>query len=131
MNEYEKRILAALERLPQDQQRQLVDYAEFLVGRSGGDPLASAAGGTGLEPAQPTEPQEPEPVEPEPDEGPVKAIKRLRATYPMLDAKDLLDETTTIMSKRYLQAKPEGEVIQELEETFERHYRRYRDQFET
>ena len=69
-------------------------------------------------------------VAPEADEGPVKAIKRLRATYPMLDAKDLLDETTTIMSKRYLQGKPEGEVIEELEETFERHYHRYLDRFE-
>lgn len=130
MTEYEKRVLAALERLPEDQQRQLVDYAEFLVGRSGGDPLAGVGQSAAAEPAEPAEPQAPEPVEPEPDEGPVKAIKRLRATYPMLEAKDLLDETTTIMSKRYLQGKPEGEVIEELEETFERHYRRYLDRFE-
>ncbi|MEF8792756.1 hypothetical protein [Thiohalorhabdus sp.] len=129
MTEFEKRILAALERLPEDQQRQLVDYAEFLVGRSSGDPLGGS-GQPAAQPAEPAGPQAPEPVEPEPDEGPVKAIKRLRATYPMLDAKDLLDETTTIMSKRYLQGKPEGEVIEELEETFERHYRRYLDRFE-
>ena len=127
MTEYEKRILAALERLSEDQQRQLVDYAEFLVGRTGGDPLAEASPAAAAVPAQPEEPQ---PVEPAPDEGPVKAIKRLRATYPMLDATKLLDETTSIMSKRYIQDKPEGEVIEELEEVFERHYRRYLDQFE-
>jgi hypothetical protein len=135
MTDNEKRLLAALERLSEEQQRQLVDYAEFLVGRSGGDPLAevagsAAAGGEVTEAGAETAPREPQPVEPDPDEGPVKAIKRLRQTYPMLDAKHLLDETTTIMSKRYLQDKPEGEVIEELEAVFERHYRRYLDQFE-
>lgn len=135
MTENEKRLLAALERLSEDHQRQLVDYAEFLVGRSGGDPLADVGGGTASAAGEVVEaaeaaPREPQPVEPDPDEGPVKAIKRLRQTYPMLDAKHLLDETTTIMSKRYLQDKPEGEVIEELEAVFERHYRRYLDQFE-
>lgn len=125
MTENEKRILAALERLSEDKQQQLVDYAEFLVGRSGGDPLAEAGA-----PAEPEPPKEPQPVEPDPDEGPVKAIKRLRATYPMLDATKLLDETTNIMSKRYLQDKPEGEVIEELEEVFEQHYRRYLGSFD-
>jgi hypothetical protein len=126
MTEYEKRLLAALERLSEDHQRQLVDYAEFLVGRAGGDPLADVA----VDEAAETVPSEPVPVEPDADEGPVKAIKRLRATYPMLDATKLLDETTNIMSKRYLQDKPEGQVIEELEEVFERHYRRYRDAFD-
>ena len=129
MTENEKRVLAALERLSEDHQRQLVDYAEFLVGRSGGDPLADMGGGDAVEAAD-AGPREPQPVEPDPDEGPVKAIKRLRQTYPMLDAKDLLDETTTLMSKRYLQDKPEGEVIEELEAVFERHYQRYLEQFE-
>lgn len=127
MTENEKRILAALERLDEQQQQQLVDYAEFLAARAGGDPPAPAAAATAAEPAAPEEPQ---PEEPAPDEGPVKAIKRLRRTYPMLDAKNLLDETTTIMSKRYLQDKPEGQVIEELEEVFERHYRRYLERFE-
>ena len=128
MTEYEKRILAALERLSEDQQRQLVDYAEFLVGRTGGDPLAEA--GEPAQPPEPAQPEAPKAVEPAADEGPVKAIKRLRATYPMLDATKLLDETTSIMSKRYIQDKPEGEVIDELEAVFERHYRHYLDQFE-
>ncbi|HKJ71453.1 MAG TPA: Crp/Fnr family transcriptional regulator [Gammaproteobacteria bacterium] len=127
MTDNEKRILAALERLSEEQQRQLVDYAEFLVGRTGGDPLAGAGEAVAGEPAAPREPQ---PVEPAPDEGPVKAIKRLRQTYPMLDATKLLDETTTIMSKRYLQDKPEDQVIEELEEVFEQHYRRYLAAFE-
>ena len=133
MTEYEKRVLAALERLSEEQQRQLVDYAEFLVGRAGGDPLAEVSGGDagGADrPDEETAPRDPVPVEAEADEGPVKAIKRLRRTYPMLEAKDLLDETTTIMSKRYLQDKPEDQVIEELEEVFERHYRRYLDHFE-
>lgn len=122
MTEYEKRILAALERLPEDQQRQLVDYAEFLVGRTGAE-------GSGEPPAA-AEPQPPQPVEKPEDEGPVQAIKRLRETYPMLDPRHLLDETTQVMTKRYFHGKPEDEVIQEIEEVFEHHYRRYLEQFE-
>jgi hypothetical protein len=123
MTENEKRILAAFERLNEDQQRQVVDYAEFLGNRPGGEAEAPA-------PGSPAEPESPQPVEKDPEEGPVQAIKRLRATYPMLDPSKLLDETTTIMSRRYLQDKPEGEVIEEIEETFERHYRHYLAQFE-
>jgi len=123
MTENEKRILAAFERLSEDQQRQVVDYAEFLGSRAGDAAEAPS-------PASAAEPESPQPVEKDPDEGPVQAIKRLRATYPMLDPSKLLDETTTIMSRRYLQDKPEGEVIEEIEETFERHYRHYLDKFE-
>jgi len=124
MTENEKRILAAFERLSEDQQRQVVDYAEFLGNRAGGEAEGTSPA------ASPAEPESPQPVEKDPEEGPVQAIKRLRATYPMLDPSKLLDETTTIMSRRYLQDKPEGEVIEEIEETFERHYRHYLDKFE-
>ncbi|KPV41109.1 hypothetical protein AN478_04165 [Thiohalorhabdus denitrificans] len=125
MTENEKRILEALERLPAEQQKQLVDYAEFLVGRAGGEPGAGEA-----DAAAPGEPESPRSVEKDPEEGPVQAIKRLRHTYPMLERSKLLDETTSIMAKRYLQDKPESEVIEELEEVFERHYRGYLRQFE-
>ncbi|MFP4559897.1 MAG: hypothetical protein ACLFRB_05020 [Thiohalorhabdus sp.] len=131
MTENEKRLLQALERLPAEQQRQLVEYAEFLVGRTGvgeGGTEEPGAGVAGA--AAPEEPESPRPVEKDPEEGPVQAIKRLRQTYPMLERSKLLDETTSIMAKRYLQDKPESEVIEELEETFERHYRRYLRQFE-
>ena len=124
MTENEKRILAAFEGLSEEQQAQVVDYAEFLAARGGGGAPAPAA------PAVPAEPEEPQPVEKDPEEGPVQAIKRLRASYHMLDPTKLLDETTTIMSRRYLQDKPEGEVIEEIEEVFERHYRHYLNQFE-
>ncbi|HKL76864.1 MAG TPA: Crp/Fnr family transcriptional regulator [Gammaproteobacteria bacterium] len=122
MTENEKRILAAFERLSEEQQRQVVDYAEFLGSRGEGAAAPAASG--------PAEPQAPQPVEKDPEEGPVQAIKRLRATYPMLDPSKLLDETTTLMSRRYLQDKPEQEVIEEIEETFERHYRHYLSEFE-
>ncbi len=119
MTEYEKRILAALERLPEDLQGQLVDYAEFLVGRAGSESSPGQA-----------EPESPQPVEKAEDEGPIQAIKRLRATYPMLDRRYLLDETSQVMTKRYLRGKAEEEVIQEIEEVFERHYQRYLERFE-
>ncbi|MFA9459853.1 Crp/Fnr family transcriptional regulator [Thiohalorhabdus methylotrophus] len=126
MTENEKRLLAALEQLPEEQQEQLVDYAEFLVARSGG----ATAGSGEAAPSLPEAPEPPQDVEKDPEEGPVQAIKRLRHTYPMLERSKLLDETTSVMAKRYLQDKPEGEVIEELEALFERHYRWYVQQFE-
>lgn len=128
MTETEKRLLAALERLPEAAQQSVAQYAEFLVQQNGGE--VGDGGPLAAEPAPPAEPEAPQPVAPDPDEGPVKAIKRLRATYPMLERRKLLDETSQLISKRYLQDKPEGEVIAELEELFQRHYEHYCRQFE-
>ncbi|HKJ87554.1 MAG TPA: Crp/Fnr family transcriptional regulator [Gammaproteobacteria bacterium] len=125
MTENEKRILAALEQLSEEQQEQVVEYAEFLGQRAG----ARAGTGETAAPAVPT-PESPQPVEKDPEEGPVQAIKRLRRTYPMLDRSKLLDETTNVMTKRYLRNKPEDEVIEEIEEIFEQHYQRYLEQFQ-
>lgn len=130
MTETEKRLLAALEQLPEAAQQSVAQYAEFLVQQNGGEPAAWTGEAPSAAPAQPAEPEPPQPVEPDPDEGPVKAIKRLRATYPMLERRKLLDETSQLISKRYLQDKPEGEVIAELEEVFQRHYEHYCRQFD-
>ena len=116
MQDATQRIQAALGRLPEEQQAQLADFAEFLVERHGGELAAS-------------EPEEPVFQDPGPEETPVQAIKRLRATYPMLEARHLLDETSQIMSKRYLQNRPVDEVIAELEATFARHYSLYLARF--
>jgi hypothetical protein len=126
MTETEKRVLAALEQLPEGTQQSVAQYAEFLVQQGGGEVAAWGAGA----PVATSEPESPQPVEPDADEGPIKAIKRLRATYPMLERRKLLDETSQLISKRYLQDKPEGEVIAELEEVFERHYEHYCRQFD-
>ena len=65
---------------------------------------------------------------PRPDqESVVKAIKRLRATYPMLDQNKLFNETSQHMTSHLLHGKPASQVIDELEAMFAQHYQRYLD----
>ena len=52
----------------------------------------------------------------------VVAIKRLRATYPMLDPAKLLNETHDLMTQHVMQGRKAAEVIDELEVLFRRYY---------
>ena len=73
----------------------------------------------------------PQPVEiPRPEEeGVVKAIKRLRATYPMLEPNKLLHDTSNQMSRHMIHSVPAVEVIDELERVFRQHYEAHIEKF--
>ena len=66
----------------------------------------------------------PAPVEiPRPvEETVVKAVKRLRVTYPMLDARKLLNQASELMTQHLVQGREAVEVIEELEILFRSHY---------
>ena len=105
-----KKLLELYRKLPQQDRKTLVDLAEFLAARCAG--------------------QKPEPI-PEPekiprsqDESVVKAIKRLSATYFMLDKSAVLNEASALMAQHVMQGRPASQVIDELEELFETHYQR-------
>lgn len=78
--------------------------------------------------------QPPEPVKriiPEPqaiprpaEESVVQAMKRLSATYFMLDKAPLLNETSALMAQHLIQGRDRVEVIDELEVIFKTHYQR-------
>lgn len=85
----------------------LLAFAEFLIGRS--------------EPAAREVPA-PEPIERPGQESVVGALKRLSATYHMLDKAKMLNETSTIMAQHVIQGRDAVEVIDELEIVFRRHY---------
>ncbi len=107
----EKRLREILAGLPEAQARQLVDFAEYLYERYGRVVRAGRV---------------PEPLDiPRPTaETVVGAIKRLRATYPMLDAAQLLDETSRLMAEHVMRGRAAAEVIEELEILFRTHYER-------
>lgn len=112
MNRLEKRLREILGELPPEQAEQLLEYAEFLRARYAGSPPAT------------TEPLDiPRP----PEESVVRAIKRLRETYPMLDPAKLLNETSGLMTQHVVQGRGAVEVIDELEVLFRRHYEKRAD----
>lgn len=102
----EKRLREILGELPEAQAVALLEYAEFLAARYSGPKEIIA-------PLDIPRPQK---------ESVVKAIKRLGATYPMLDRAKMLNETSVLMTQHVISGREAAEVIDELEIMFRRHY---------
>ena len=107
MKRDEKDLLRLFRALPPGQQDTLFTFAEFLAARVD---------------ETPREIGEPEPIPRPAEEKVVHAIKRLRATYPMLDHSKMLHEISEYMTQHMIMGKSAGEVIDEMEVTFRRHY---------
>lgn len=115
----EKRLRQLYRQLNTADQETLLRFAEFLAQSSSVQPYETWV-------VFPT----PEYIERPVQESVVKAIKRLRATYPMLDPERLLNETSQLMSAHIIQGKAAELVINELEAVFQQHYLRLKAEFE-
>ena len=107
MKKSTKKLLAFYRELPDDVAQQLLDFAEFLASRNTV---------TVVEIAEPENIARPE------KESVVVAVKRLSATYPMINKDKLLNETSSLVSQNMLQGRDAVEVIDELEVVFKKHY---------
>lgn len=107
MKKSTKKLLAYYRELPDEVAQQLLDFAEFLALRYQVEVKEIAS------PEEITRPDK---------ESVVIAVKRLSATYPMLDKDKLLNETASLVSQNMLQGRDSIEVIDELEVIFRRHY---------
>jgi hypothetical protein len=107
----EQKLIKLFRALGSAQKQSATSFMQFL--------LSQGEGGTVSKPLQPD-------IIPRPDkESVVKAIKRMRATYHMLDQNKLFNETSQHMTSHLLHGKPAAEVIDELEAMFVQHYQRY------
>ena len=95
-------------RLSAEDQASLLKFAQFLEQQS--------------PPREPEPLPEPEPIPRPEQESVVKAMRRLSATYHMLDRSKLLNETSALMAQHVMQGRPAVEVIDELEGVFRTHY---------
>lgn len=95
--------------LPEVEQRMLLEFAEFLASRAE---------------AIPQRIEEPKPIPRPEQESVIKAMRRLSATYHMLDKSKMLNETSALMAQHVMQGRDAVEVIDELEVVFETHYKR-------
>lgn len=103
----EKRLLAVVRELSKTDADSVLAFAEFLQQR--GEAL-------------PREIPPPQPIERPTQESVVKAVKRLAATYPMIDRAKMLNETSVLVSQHVMQGRDAVEVIDELEILFRSHY---------
>ncbi len=108
-NDIAQQLADIASRLPAPQAQQLLEFAQFLQERYGACELPA-----------------PESIERPAQESVVKAIKRLAATYPMLDRAKMLHETSALMTQHVMQGRDAVEVIDELEIVFRRHYEKLR-----
>lgn len=110
----QRQLLRWFDALGEQDRASLLAFAEFLCAReTSADPSESVVA-------------EPRPI-PRPDqESVVAAIKRLSSSYFMLDTRAMLNDTATLMSAHVLQGRRAAEVIDDLEDLFLEHYRRYR-----
>ncbi len=120
LSDTERALLDVVRRLPEAQRQTLQDYAEFLLARHGEE----------AQPPVPRHPERPE-VRPRPEkESVVGAIKRLSASYPMLDKTRMLNDTSALMTAHLIQGRAAPAVIDELEQLFLREYQHYLDSFD-
>ena len=113
-----EKIIGILESLSPADQAAVLGFAEFLLSRA-----ATAEAVPALAPAVAVEIPEPE-LGPRPqDEKVVAAIKRLSKAYYMLDKSKMLGVTSDLVTQHVLQGREAVEVIDELEQVFEDHYR--------
>lgn len=110
MNQSDKKLLKLFSELREEDRRTLLAFAEFLHSRGGAGEAAEI----------------PQPVAiPRPErESVVAALKRLSASYHMLNKAKMLHETSALMAQHVMQGRDAVEVIDELEIVFRRHYER-------
>jgi hypothetical protein len=109
-----QQLLNCFDQLDEPGQNSLLDFAQFLLQKSEPDTAEVV-------------PQKQQPIpHPRPqDEKVISAIKRLRASYFMLDTDGLLNQTSSLMTQFMMQGRPANEVIDDLEQLFNDHYQKY------
>ena len=107
MNKSEKKLLNLYRDLPQAARSNLLDFAAFLAERY---------------PPQIPVAQEPLQIPRPAEESVIAAVKRLSATYPMLNKDTMLHETSALVAQHLVQGRAAMEVIDELEEIFQQRY---------
>lgn len=104
------------QKLGDEDRHALLAFAEYLD-------MRAAADGT-MENACAVETVEPLDIPRPAGETVIAAIRRLSATYPMLEKDLLLHDTADLMSAHVLQGRTARDVIDELEGVFRRHFER-------
>jgi hypothetical protein len=103
-------LLQVFKNLPQNHQETLIKFAQFLAQNSESKPEKS-------------EPSKPEDILRPKDETVIGAIKRLRATYPMINPDSMMDSISVQMSAHLIKGQNKKLTIDKLEKIFQTWYK--------
>ncbi|MGA7180596.1 MAG: hypothetical protein WBX11_13560 [Thiobacillaceae bacterium] len=109
MNPGARRLLDHFRRLSEARQVMLLEFAEYLANKEDASPKENVS-------AVPLDIPRPQ------SESVIKAVRRLRETYPMLDQNKIFSDVSAQMTKHVMHGIPAVEIIDELEVIFLRHY---------
>lgn len=107
MSRNAKSIIEIFETLDAERQASLLDFAEFLQSKGN---LAVK------DPGEPIDIPRPE------GETVVGAIKRLKQAYPMIDSMKVFSSASELMTEHMVKGRNAVEVIDEMEQIFEKYY---------
>ena len=111
-------MLQLFAQLDDQNKHSLIAFAEFLANRDRQVPEQESGDSTT---------EQPKPIPRPPQESVVKAIRRLSTSYFMLDRKQMLDQTSSLMMSHVIQGRDAVSVIDDLEKLFVQHYQQYLD----
>jgi hypothetical protein len=111
-----KQLTELFARLPEQDQQSLLDFALFLTHKNKDNYVDFP---------------EPKPIDRAEGESVIAAIKRLKQVYFMLNMDSLIDETSTYMTQYMVQGRDVNEVIDDLEQSFNKHYENQKQEFES
>ncbi|MCW9013300.1 MAG: Crp/Fnr family transcriptional regulator [Gammaproteobacteria bacterium] len=108
MDSSAKKLVEIFDYLPEQDQKTLLEFAEFLQSRAP-EPKSVIT----------------EPLDiPRPEaESVVSAIKRLKQNYPMVEHSHLFNETSELMMQHMMQGRKADDIIDELEILFEEKFK--------
>lgn len=115
MSDSKEKLIRIFRKLDATQQTSLLDYAEYLESK-----LSNKAADSSL-----SEVREPVFESASESETVIATLKRMRRVYPMLETGDLFHEASALVSSNLMGGRPRLEVIEEIEQLFEKHYYEY------
>jgi len=113
MTKNEKDLIKIYQQLNESDQNSVCSFAEYLLSKNKKTVEDNDESG------------EPVKIERPKEERVVAAIKRLSATYPMINKSGVLDEAANLMTQHMIHGKEANDVIDELETLFLSHYDKY------
>ena len=115
-NKLERKIIKLFKSLSATDQEAFIAFGEFLQSR----PASLATNKNSDDNALISEPVDiPRPEE----ESVIKAIKRLSATYPMVDKENILHPISDLMTSHMISGRSAPEVIDDLQDVFFKEYK--------
>jgi hypothetical protein len=118
-NKQERKLIKLFKSLDTSNQESFIAFGEFLQSRTDSINVDNSEEPIVIEPLDIPRPDE---------ESVIKAIKRLSATYPMVDKENILHPISDLMTSHIISGRSAFDVIDDLQEVFFNEYKSLKDE---